>query len=140
MGIVYEAEQLSLQRRVALKVLPFAAAFDPKQLQRFKHESLAAAHLHHTNIVPVYAVGTDRGYHYYAMQFIDGQSLAAVLMDLRKETRPSACATASSGPRRSCSSRSPPWRKRWSAPPAGSLTTDAPPIPGVFLATWPNWA
>src|SRR5262245_1193333 len=54
MGVVYEAEQLSLSRRVALKVLPFAAALDPKHLQRFKHEAQAAAHLHHQHIVPVY--------------------------------------------------------------------------------------
>src|SRR5438874_12680907 len=76
MGVVYEAEQLSLNRRVALKVLPFAAALDPRQLQRFKHEAQAAAHLHHPNIVPVYGVGTERSVHYYAMQFIDGRSLA----------------------------------------------------------------
>src|SRR5262245_53023425 len=50
MGVVYEAEQLSLGRRVALKVLPFAAALDPRQLQRFKTEAQAAAHLHHQNI------------------------------------------------------------------------------------------
>jgi hypothetical protein len=76
MGIVYEAEQISLGRRVAIKVLPFAAALDPKQLQRFKNEAQAAAHLHHTNIVPVYAVGCERGVHYYAMQYIEGQTLA----------------------------------------------------------------
>jgi serine/threonine protein kinase len=78
MGIVYEAEQLSLGRRVALKVLPFAAALDPKQLQRFRNEAQAAAHLHHPHIVPVYFVGAERGVHYYAMQLIDGQNLAAV--------------------------------------------------------------
>jgi serine/threonine protein kinase/tetratricopeptide (TPR) repeat protein len=83
MGVVYEAEQISLGRRVALKVLPFAAALDPKQLQRFRNEAQAAAHLHHTNIVPVHAVGCERGLHFYAMQFIDGQSLAAVLAELR---------------------------------------------------------
>src|SRR5213079_723800 len=60
MGVVYEAEQLSLQRRVALKVLPFAAAIDSRQLQRFKNEALAAAHLRHDNIVPVHAVGAER--------------------------------------------------------------------------------
>ena len=47
MGVVYEAEQLSLNRRVALKVLPFAAALDARQLQRFKNEAQAAAHLQH---------------------------------------------------------------------------------------------
>jgi serine/threonine protein kinase/Tfp pilus assembly protein PilF len=79
MGVVYEAEQISLSRRVALKVLPFAAALDAQRLQRFKTEALAAAHLHHQNIVPVYAVGCERGVHYYAMQFIDGQTMAAVI-------------------------------------------------------------
>ena len=79
MGVVYEAEQISLGRRVALKVLPFAPALDARQLQRFQNEAQAAAHLHHTNIVPVYAVGCERGVHYYAMQFIDGQTLAAVI-------------------------------------------------------------
>ena len=47
MGIVYEAEQISLGRRVALKVLPFAATMDPRQLQRFRNEAQAAASLHH---------------------------------------------------------------------------------------------
>src|SRR5579871_315542 len=83
MGIVYEAEQLSLGRRVALKVLPFAATLHGKQLQRFKHEAQAAGQLHHTNIVPVHAVGCERGVHYYAMQLIEGQTLAAVIHELR---------------------------------------------------------
>jgi eukaryotic-like serine/threonine-protein kinase len=84
MGIVYEAEQISLGRRVALKVLPFAAALDAKQLQRFKNEAQAAAHLQHTNIVPVYYVGCERGVHFYAMQFIEGQTLAALIRELRQ--------------------------------------------------------
>src|SRR6516164_8191886 len=85
MGIVYEAEQISLGRRVALKVLPFAAALDAKHLQRFKNEAQAAAHLQHTNIVPVHYVGCERGVHFYAMQFIEGQTLAAVIHDLRQQ-------------------------------------------------------
>jgi serine/threonine protein kinase len=85
MGIVYEAVQISLGRRVALKVLPFAAAMDAKQLQRFKNEAQAAAHLHHTNIVPVYAVGCERGVHFYAMQFIEGQTIAALIRELRQQ-------------------------------------------------------
>jgi WD40 repeat protein/serine/threonine protein kinase len=88
MGVVYEAEQISLGRRVALKVLPFAAAMDPKRLQRFQNEAQAAAHLHHTNIVPVHAVGCERGVHFYAMQFIDGNTLAAVIGDLRRLAGP----------------------------------------------------
>ena len=83
MGIVYEAIQLSLGRRVALKVLPFAATFDSRHLQRFKNEAQAAALLHHTHIVPIYAVGCERGVHFYAMQLIDGQSLAVVIEHLR---------------------------------------------------------
>jgi serine/threonine protein kinase len=85
MGVVYEAEQLSLRRRVALKVLPFAATLDPRQLQRFQNEAQAAAHLHHPNIVPVYAVGCERGVHYYAMQFIDGQTVADLVHQLRRQ-------------------------------------------------------
>ncbi len=83
MGVVYEAVQVSLGRRVALKVLPFAATMDPRQLARFKTEAQAAAGLHHSNIVPVYSVGVERGVHYYAMQFIDGQTLAALIRELR---------------------------------------------------------
>src|SRR5205085_5013916 len=79
MGVVYEAQQLSLKRRVALKVLPFAAAMDARRLQRFQQEAQAAAQLHHTNIVPVFAVGCQRGLHYYAMQLIHGQTLAAAI-------------------------------------------------------------
>ena len=85
MGTVYEAEQISLGRRVALKILPTAAAMDPRLLQRFRNEALAAAALHHTNVVPVHAVGNERGVHFYAMQLIDGQSLADVIRDLRAQ-------------------------------------------------------
>src|SRR5207253_1255433 len=85
MGIVYEALQLSLGRRVALKVLPFAATFDAKHLQRFQNEARAAAQLHHTNIVPVYGVGCERGVHYYAMQLIEGQSLATLIHEIKRE-------------------------------------------------------
>ncbi|MCE9555375.1 MAG: serine/threonine protein kinase [Planctomycetes bacterium] len=85
MGIVYEAVQLSLGRRVALKVLPFAATFDAKQLQRFRQEAQAAAQLHHASIVPVHGVGCERGVHFYAMQLIDGQSLDTVIRQLRQE-------------------------------------------------------
>jgi serine/threonine protein kinase len=85
MGVVYEAVQLSLGRRVALKVLPFAATLDSRHLQRFKSEAQAAALLHHPNIVPVYAVGCERGVHFYAMQLIEGQSLAALIVQLRRQ-------------------------------------------------------
>jgi len=88
MGVVYEARQISLDRRVALKVLPFAAVLDSKQISRFKNEAQAAAQLDHPNIVSVFAVGADRGVHYYAMRFIDGQPLDRAIAELRGATMP----------------------------------------------------
>src|SRR5262249_3191279 len=85
MGVVYEAQQLSLGRRVALKILPFALTFDVRQLQRFRNEAQAAAQLQHPHIVPVYAIGYDRGVHYYAMQLIEGKTLAEVIADLKSQ-------------------------------------------------------
>jgi serine/threonine protein kinase/tetratricopeptide (TPR) repeat protein len=90
MGVVYEAEQLSLGRRVALKVLPFAATMDGRYLQRFRNEARAAAGLEHPHIVPVYGVGCERGVHYYAMKFIDGRSLADLVAHQREGTTQTA--------------------------------------------------
>ena len=84
MGIVYEAEQMALGRHVALKVIPREASADPSRLLRFEREAKAAARLHHTNIVPVYDVGVADGVHYYAMQFIQGQAVDEVLVELRR--------------------------------------------------------
>jgi tetratricopeptide (TPR) repeat protein len=75
MGVVYEARQESLARRVAIKLLPMASLVDSQQVARFKNEAHAAGLLNHPNIVPVYSVGSERGLHYYAMQFIDGVSM-----------------------------------------------------------------
>ncbi|MCA9247907.1 MAG: protein kinase [Planctomycetales bacterium] len=90
MGVVYEARQISLDRRVALKVLPFAAMLDSRQIARFTNEARAAAQLHHPHIVPVYAVGCERGVHFYAMQFVDGQPLDAAIEELDRARRPEA--------------------------------------------------
>jgi len=98
MGVVYEAEQISLNRRVALKVLPFAATIDPRHLQRFQNEARAAACLHHTNIVPVFAVGCERGVYFYAMQFIDGCTLADVIR--RGRPAPAADSASEAAPAR----------------------------------------
>jgi eukaryotic-like serine/threonine-protein kinase len=87
MGIVYEAEQLSLSRRVALKLLSGAAALDPRQRQRFMNEAQAAARLHHTNIVPVFGVGCEQGVHFYVMQYIEGHTLAGLIEELRKDAK-----------------------------------------------------
>ena len=109
MGVVYEAEQLPLGRRVALKVLPSTASLDPRQRQRFQIEAQAAALLHHEHIVPVFGVGSDQGADFYAMQFIDGRSLT----DLIRSRRPV------------------PERDGQAEPPASDCT--AAPVDGVPL-------
>ncbi len=93
MGVVYEAEQQTLGRRVALKVLPPHALRDANKLRRFEREARAAAKLHHTNIVPVFGVGEWRAgevnppIHYYVMQFIQGLGLDEVLAELKQLRR-----------------------------------------------------
>jgi serine/threonine protein kinase/tetratricopeptide (TPR) repeat protein len=84
MGVVYEAEQESLGRRVALKVLAAHGLRNPRHLLRFHREARAAARLHHTNIVPVFGVGESGGQHYYVMQFIPGLGLDAVLEEIKQ--------------------------------------------------------
>jgi tetratricopeptide (TPR) repeat protein len=88
MGVVYEARQVSLNRKVALKVLSGGLGLTGKAVQRFRREAEAAAQLHHTNIVPVYATGEQDGVHYYAMELIEGPSLDQVLRQLRGPTEP----------------------------------------------------
>ncbi len=101
MGVVYEAEQESLGRRVALKILPDAALADTQQVLRFQREARAAARLHHTNIVPVFGVGRDDGHHYYVMQFIPGMGLDAVMDELRRLRRGTESASSPGGRGRS---------------------------------------
>jgi len=86
MGIVYEAEQESLGRRVALKTLPYAAFLSPQQIERFHREAATAAQLQHPNIVPIHAVGDDAGVHYFAMRRIDGCSLDRAIAAARTGT------------------------------------------------------
>jgi serine/threonine protein kinase len=82
MGVVYEAEQISLGRRVALKLLPATVFRDPVKRRRFEREAKAAAKLHHTNIVPVHGFGEHEGTPYYVMQFIPSLGLDAVIEEL----------------------------------------------------------
>jgi eukaryotic-like serine/threonine-protein kinase len=89
MGIVYEAEQVSLGRHVAVKVLPKELLENPKHRARFEREAKAAAKLHHTNIVPVFGVGEENGMGYYVMQFIQGLALDEVLDELKRMKRAS---------------------------------------------------
>ncbi|MDJ0975084.1 MAG: protein kinase [Planctomycetota bacterium] len=83
MGVVYEAEQKTLGRRVALKILPTRATLDPRFLERFRLEAQAAAKLQHPNIVPVIGYGEDDGVHYFTMQYIEGRGLDDVILEAR---------------------------------------------------------
>jgi serine/threonine protein kinase len=91
MGIVFEAEQESLCRRVAVKVLPQSSLLKPQSLRRFERESRTAARLHHTNIIPVFGVGEHEGLHYIVMQLIRGVGLDKILLQLARDcSRPTA--------------------------------------------------
>jgi WD40 repeat protein/serine/threonine protein kinase len=134
MGLVYEAEQESLGRHVALKVLPAHALLDPQRLRRFQREAKAAARLHHTNIVPVYGVGEADGLHYYVMQFIQGQGLDQVLVELRKLRRAKSAPApprADDGPAAEAarSLLTGCFPKTGSAPPPGEADAAAPTLP-----------
>jgi serine/threonine protein kinase len=133
MGVVYEAEQVSLSRRVALKVLPFAATMDPKHLQRFKNEAKAAASLRHEHIVHVYGVGCERGVHYYAMEFIEGQTLAQLVHDLRRPATPAATPSVPNERRRD--DGEPDAEATPDATGPYVPTTDATPTPLAALST-----
>jgi serine/threonine protein kinase len=84
MGSVYEAEQVSLKRRVALKVLPSDVTNDANRLARFRREARAAGQLHHTNIVPVFGFGQHEGSTFYIMPLIRGLNLDEVIRELRR--------------------------------------------------------
>ena len=117
MGVVYEAVQESLGRNVALKVI-HQVQLDARRLQRFQREAQAVARLHHTNIVPIFAVGEHEGLPYYAMQYIDGRGLDAVLEDWRREQ--GTAATSAGGSWRGWASRRP---RRFSMPTSKGFCT-----------------
>jgi serine/threonine protein kinase len=96
MGVVYEAQDERLGRKVALKVVSSSLLLDPTRDLRFEREARAAARLHHTNIVPVFAFGRQDGCSYYVMQFIDGSGLNDVLSELRRLRSPQG--TGATGP------------------------------------------
>ncbi len=87
MAIVYLAVQQELSRQVALKVLRPGLAVEARHVDRFRREALAVARLQHPHIVAVYAVGESRGFHYIAMEYVDGRSLAEVF-DALPQDRP----------------------------------------------------
>src|SRR5262245_10542502 len=82
MGIVYVAEQDSLNRRVALKLIHPEHLYFPGARERFRREVEAVARLQHPSIVPIYTVGEEGGIPYFAMEHIDGTSIADILRDL----------------------------------------------------------
>jgi serine/threonine protein kinase len=108
MGVVYLSEQESLGRRVALKVLRPHLTLEPRHLDRFRREARAAARLRHPHVVAVHEVGEHAGYHYIAMDWVEGVTLADVIRrladgaerptaaDLARETGRAALATCSS--------------------------------------------
>ncbi len=126
MGVVYEAEQVSLGRHVALKVLPHAALADARHKARFEREAKAAAKLHHTNIVPVFGVGEHDGLPYYAMQFIQGLGLHEVIAELRRMQPGSGPGAPgwSASPGAPGETRTPPYR-RWAADRAANAANVA---------------
>src|SRR5262245_12868044 len=98
MGVVFEARQLSLNRKVALKVLSGGLGLSPRAVPRFHREAEAAAKLHHTNIVAVHATGEENGTHFYAMELIEGPSLDTVIRQLRQAREGKGSATPPSAP------------------------------------------
>ncbi|QDT42001.1 Serine/threonine-protein kinase PrkC [Gimesia alba] len=84
MGDVYLGYESALDRQVAIKVLPFEFARQDEFVKRFYAEATAAARLVHPNIIPIYFIGEDQGYHYFVMQYVEGETLADLLK--RKST------------------------------------------------------
>ena len=122
MGIVYEAEQRSLKRRVALKIPTVCRALlDRNRMARFQNEAQAAAMLKHAHIVSVFSVGCERGIHYYAMELIDGQSLAGVIRGLRRDAHEANAAAGLSMPQQGDAPSVPPG-------PVASTSADTKPV------------
>ncbi len=79
MGVVYAAWENSMNRQVALKVLPSGVAADSKTLTRFVREAQVAGNLHHPNVVPVYGMGVREKTPYFAMEYVEGETLSQLL-------------------------------------------------------------
>ena len=124
MGVVYRAHQLSLNRDVALKVLPADSRHGQRATNRFRQEAQAAAKLNHTNVVPVYAQGEYDGHYYYAMKLIDGISL-----DTAIKTQPHLLSSthASTAPASSTKEAAPPAIDQAKEPPLENERGVTPP-------------
>ena len=124
MGVVYEAVQESLGRHVALKVIHHVH-LDARRLQRFQREAQAVAQLHHTNIVPIFGVGEHEGLPYYAMQYIRGSGLDALLETWRRDA--SRRRRAITGDSSRASACRPPRRSSTPTTRASSIATSSRP-------------
>jgi serine/threonine protein kinase len=133
MGIVYEAEQVSLERRVALKVLPLAGALDERQLQRFHNEALTASQLHHPHIVDVFGAGCERDVHFYAMRYIEGQTLAQLIARMRQVSGLEAVEGSESTPSDAC--RRPTSQETTAPEAAGRQVGQAERLPAALRQT-----
>jgi serine/threonine protein kinase len=128
MGVVYEARQLSLNRKVALKVLSSGLGLSSRAVQRFRREAEAAAKLHHTNIVPVYATGEEAGAHFYAMELIEGPSLDQVIRQTRAQRSSPSPNSTVTGPSAEASPelvQTGPYFEATTPPPAAELTSSS---------------
>jgi serine/threonine protein kinase/WD40 repeat protein len=94
MGIVYEADHVLLEKRVALKVLLVRMLSDGEHLERFFREARTAAGLHHTNIIPVFDVGQVAGTPYFAMEYIEGRSLDQIIRIMQSTSEPDTASSA----------------------------------------------
>src|SRR5271155_87276 len=119
MGVVFEARQVSLNRKIALKVLAGSLGLTSKAVIRFKREAEAAAKLHHTNIVPIYSTGEQDGTHYYAMELIEGPGLDQVLARMRQDRKNPPGATE---PAADATTVDPPGAPAWSVQTIGYAT------------------
>jgi serine/threonine-protein kinase len=90
MGIVYEAQQMSLNRPVALKMIRAGLWADSEEVRRFQNEAEAVANLDHPGIVPVFEVGQHKGRHYFSMKRVEGSSLDKVLSEYPSKPREAA--------------------------------------------------
>ncbi len=109
MGIVYEAEQLSMRRRVALKLLHPSCSTDARAVERFRREARAAGGIHHTHVVPVYALGSENGLCWFAMELLRGRTLAEAIEARRGATGKAEAPEPAGAVRRASREGSDPW-------------------------------